>query len=342
MRLFEALAGPAVIARERGLAVVEGDALTADALSDGADIVVVIGNPPYRRRTKSATLAVDDFCTGSAGVHRKNLHNEYVYFWRWALRVGFEVRRGPAVVCFVTAGSYLRGPAFGGMRGALRRALDELWLIDLEGDQRAARASANVFPIRTPVAIALGVRYGDGCEAVPASVHYTRIEGAATHKLSLLGRLEKSSDLTWQPVPSGWQGPLHAVSCSEYWRWPALTDLFPWQLSGVQFKRTWPIGSTPEVLRGRWRRLLTLPDGERRAAFGATRDRDVDSSPPDLLDAETRLAPLAGLAPDARHVRAGALCLPRLRPPLGLARCTPWRLHATTFVACGGPATRCF
>ena len=220
----------------------------------------------------------------------------------------------------------------------MRRALDELWLIDLEGDQRAARASANVFPIRTPVAIALGVRYGDGCEAVPASVHYTRIEGAATHKLSLLGRLEKLSDLTWQPVPSGWQGPLHAVSCSEYWRWPGLTDLFPWQLSGVQFKRTWPIGSTSEVLRERWRRLLTLPDGERRAAFGATRDRDVDSSPPDLLDAETRLAPLAGLAPDARHVEPVRYAYRSLRPPLGLARCTPGRLHAATFVACGGPA----
>jgi Type ISP C-terminal specificity domain len=299
MRLFEALARPGAIARDRGLTIIEGDALAVNDVSDGADVVAIIGNPPYRRRTRSATLNLDDFVADAAGVHRKNLHNEYVYFWRWALRVAFEARRGPAIVCFVTAASYLRGPAFSGMRRALRRALDELWLIDLEGDQRAARSSANVFPIRTPVAIALGVRYGDGCALAPGVVHYTRIEGDTASKLSVLSRLGAAGDLAWQTVASGWHDPLHAVSRSQYWRWPALTELFPWQLSGAQLKRTWPIGVTPEVLRARWRHLLALPEVERRAAFGPTRDRDLDWSPPDLLDAETRLLPLAGLGRDA-------------------------------------------
>jgi hypothetical protein len=302
MRLFETLAGPARIARERGLPVVQRNALTADDVAEDAEVVVVIGNPPYRRRTKSATLSLDNFCADAAGVHHKNLHNEYVYFWRWALRVAFETRPGPGIVCFVTAASYLRGPAFGGMRRELRHALDELWLIDLEGDQRASRASANVFPIRTPVAIALGVRYGDAREAAPAVVRYTRIEGDAAHKLCVLDSLSKPGDLAWQSVTSGWQQPLYAASRSEYWRWPALSDLFPWQISGVQFKRTWPIGSTPEVLRSRWERLLEMPDGERRRAFGRTRDRDVHSSPPDLLSGERRLPPLDGLAPDTSCV----------------------------------------
>jgi hypothetical protein len=298
MRLFETLPELAAIAGREGLRVEVRDALSAEVAED-AKVVAVIGNPPYRRRRRSLLVELDDFSGAAGGVHRKNLHNDYVYFWRWALRVAFEARRGPAIVCFVTAASYLRGPAFVGMRAALRRAFDELWLIDLEGDQRAARASTNVFPIRTPVAIALGARYGMHTESTPAVVHYTRIGGDAAHKLARLDRVNGPADLEWQPVPSSWGEPLHPAPRSEYWRWPALTELFPWQLSGAQFKRTWPIGVTPEVLQARWKHLLALAADERRSAFGPTRDRDVDSSPPDLLDQGKRLAPLAALSPES-------------------------------------------
>ena len=298
LRLWEALPGAAAVARARGLAVIEGDALGAH-VSEEAECLVVIGNPPYRRGVRNEGVSLEDFRDGASGVHRKNLYNDYVYFWRWALRAAFEARRGSGIVCFVTAASYLRGPAFAGMRRELRRVLDELWLIDLEGDQRAARASANVFPIRTPVAIALGVRYGDPRESSPATVHYTRLSGETEQKLASLADVVEPGDLTWQTVPGGWGDVLHAAPRSDYWTWPALTDLFPWQLSGAQLKRTWPIGTTPDVLRARWRRLLALPAHERRGAFGPTRDRDIDSAPPDLLGQAPRVPPLATLGSDA-------------------------------------------
>jgi hypothetical protein len=78
-----------------------------------------------------------------------------------------------------------------------------------------------------------------------------------------------------------------------------LTELFPWQLSGAQLKRTWPIGTTPDVLRARWKRLLELPVEERGEAFGTTRDRDLNSAPPELQDASQRLRPLRSLPVDA-------------------------------------------
>ncbi|MBV9582512.1 MAG: hypothetical protein JO057_28345 [Chloroflexi bacterium] len=300
LRLVEALPEAAAIARERGLTVAVADALSSEVMEQ-AECVVMIGNPPYRRRTRRPATPLGDFVFGTDGVHRKNLHNEYVYFWRWALRTALETRRGRGVVCLVTAASYLRGPAFAGMRRALQRTFDELWLIDLEGDQRAARASANVFPIHTPVAIALGVRYtttsGEG--AAPASVHYSRLSGPAEEKLAALARIGRPSDLRWQSAPGGWDDVLHAAPRSAYETWPAVTDLFPWQLSGAQLKRTWPIGSTPEVLRARWRRLLELPADARPRAFGPTRDRDLDSSPPDLVDDAARLPSLASLPRDA-------------------------------------------
>lgn len=54
------------------------------------------------------------------GVHIHNLYNDYVYFWRWALWKMFENEEpeasGPGILSFITASSYLRGPAFVGLR----------------------------------------------------------------------------------------------------------------------------------------------------------------------------------------------------------------------------------
>ena len=300
MWLFEARPGAAALARARGLPVRERDALSC-ALELNAPILVCLGNPPYRRRASDPSTRgiISDLVSVADGIHRKNLYNEYVCFWRWALRVACEARSGPAVLCFITAGSYVRGPAFGGLRRLFRQLLDELWLIDLEGDQRAARASANVFPIRTPVAIALGLRLHQRASATPAVVRYVRLAGGTAEKRARLDALRSVSEVAWQPVQSDWSQPLSPARRSAYSDWPALTDLFPWQLCGAQLKRTWPIAITSDVLGQRWRRLLELPASERRQAFGPTRDRDIDCSPPDLLDDSHHLPPLSDLPFDA-------------------------------------------
>ena len=159
----------------------------------------------------------------------------------------------------------------------------------------------------------------------------------------MLGRLDKSSELTWQPVPGGWEGAAaRACRRSELLAWPALTELFPWQLSGVQLKRTWPIGSTPEVLRERWRRLLALPDGERRAAFGP---RAIATSIPhrptpgwrDASSAVGRLTPDAQRAPSpcatptALSTATGCLPDARLGDFHAADACGVWRARDRCF-----------
>ena len=290
MRLFEPLPGAAAIARAHGLPVEERDALLVSPLLD-APVVACIGNPPYRRQTGSAWARslLDDLAAGTAGVHAKNLYNDYVYFWCWALRAVFHDRQGPGVVCFVTAASYLGGPAFTGLRHRLRETLDELWLVDLEGDSLAARRTDNVFPIRTPVAIALGIRSGESRHTSPALVRYTRISGDRAAKLAALDRVRGIASISWQRTAGATFVPRASAA---YAAWPKLTELFPWHLSGAQLKRTWPIGPTPDVLSQRWRALVRLAPAERALAFGPTRDRNVRSMPPDLLHGETRLKPL--------------------------------------------------
>lgn len=316
-------------------------------------ILVCLGNPPYDRQQIDA----DDTATERKGgwvrygehgddgifndfvrparqaghsVHLKNLYNDYVYFWRWALWKVFEQGNGTGIVSFITASSYLRGPGFVGLRKVMRETFDEMWILDLEGDNLGARKTENVFAIRTPVAIAVGVRYGrqPPLAKKPARVRYARLCGTREEKLAQLGVVERFTDLEWEDCFDEALAPFLPKGEGDYFRWPLLADLFPWQHSGVQFKRTWPIGETREVLKARWKRLAASRLPEKRSLFKETTSRRVDVSYEAVLGG--RLAPLAELregdAPSPSRYgyrsfdRQWALLDPRfadrIRPPL--------------------------
>ena len=284
-------------------------------------VFVCLGNPPYDREERdpldgtgqrkggwvrhgdggegAAQPILEDFLAPAResghGVHLKNLYNDYVYFWRWALWKVFDSTEDAGIVTFITASSYLRGPGFVGMRRKMREVFDELWIIDLEGDSLGARKTENVFAIRTPVAIAIGVRNGVPHPGVPAKVWKTRLKGSAEEKLSALDALQSLSDVAWIECSSEWDAPFYPAEAGAYFSWPSVTDVFPWQHSGAQLKRTWPIGETRDVLEKRWRRLAHAPADQRAALFKETRDRKVAGQYPRLLDANPRDPSIAGI-----------------------------------------------
>ena len=250
------------------------------------------------RTAKDAIL--EDFLRparkAGAGGHLKNLYNDYVYFWRWALWKVFERKEGPGIISFITASSYLRGPGFVGMREAMRRTFDELWIIDLEGDNLGARKTENVFNIQTPVAIATGIRYGEAKPNEPARVHYSKIEGTSAEKLIKLYNVNGFGSLDWKPCMEGWWKPMVPEGEGDYFAWPELTEVFPWQHSGVQMKRKWPIGETEGLLKHRWKALLSADD--RAKAYRET-DRKISKQYEDLADPAKRLKPISSLPEDA-------------------------------------------
>jgi predicted helicase len=280
-------------------------------------VLVCIGNPPYNRQQISdesqekrkggwirfgetgsegnALLRdfLDPLTESGLGVHAKNLYNDYIYFWRWALWKVFESKTGPGIVSFITASSYLRGPGFAGVRKVMRQTFDDLWIIDLEGDNLGARKTDNVFAIQTPVAIAVGVRYDKPQPETPAKVHYTRIDGTQEEKLATLANITSFQDFKWRECLNGWQDGFLPGSDSDYWGWPLMTDLFPWQENGMQFKRTWPIGENIDVLKKRWQAFLN--SSEREKLFKETRDRKITLSYPSLSDPLIKLKPLVNL-----------------------------------------------
>lgn len=316
-------------------------------------ILVCIGNPPYFRQVvepgdegqerlgkwirkgdeQGQGGILEDFLRDTPGVHAKNLYNLYVYFWRWALWKVFEseASRGPGIVSFISASSYLRGPGFAGMRRHMREVFDDLWIIDLGGELRGARKSENVFSIQTPVAIAVGVRYGMTRASEPARVRYLRIEGPRQAKYDQLFAIEGLENLSWRDCYDGWTQPLLPEGEGDYFSWPLLTDLFPWQHSGVQYKRTWPIGPDRLTLEARWNALVSSGQEQRRILFRETGDRTISGSYSGLEPrsaAQPRIADLEAADPhppvipyayrtlDRQFALADARVCSRPRPPL--------------------------
>ncbi|MBE3576900.1 MAG: N-6 DNA methylase [Limnochordales bacterium] len=326
-------------------------------------VIVCLGNPPYDRHEAARTDNrartggwvrwgdpndpdsgkrpilrdfLDPAIAAGHGRDVKNLYNLYVYFWRWALWKVLEQMDsgGPGVISFISASSYLDGDAFCGMREYLRRQCDEIWVLDLGGEKRGPRKDDNIFPsIRTPVAIAIAMRSGPTNENQPAKVHYARIEGSRDAKLATLDTIAGFGSVKWQDCPNGWHDPFRPVGKGEYFRWPLLTDLMPWQHSGVQWKRTWPICHDPETLRIRWTALLNAKD--MAEAFRETPDRKITVGYPSITG-DKREKPLVDLpkntpAPrieryayrsfDRQWVLADNRLGDRLRPHL-------WRVHS--------------
>lgn len=267
---------------------------------------VLLGNPPYDRvesgeeTWEGGQALLEDYLEparrAGAGPHLKNLYNLYVYFIRQATWQVFEARKAPGIVCLITPSSYLRGPGFVGLREHLRRLATRLHVLDLEGDRRGTRATDNVFEINTPVAI-LTLARGPRAGAGRPRLAYHRVEGDREAKLAFCARLVELEQVPWQDMPQEPRAPLLGREGSTWARWPALTDLFPWQHSGVQYKRTWPIAPTREVLRARWEALLAAED--RAQAFKETETWRVERAYAPLLPGEPIAPPLAELAPGA-------------------------------------------
>ncbi|MBK7074601.1 MAG: hypothetical protein IPH44_20120 [Myxococcales bacterium] len=284
------------------------EAKEADRVKREAPISVVIGNPPYEREPadggglhkggwvrdgwsgwRDGRALLEDYAeptrNAGAGGHLKNIYNLYVYFWRWATWRVFDRNMTPGIVSFITASSYLRGPGFSGVREEMRRAADSIWILDLEGDQRGTRITENVFCITIPVCVSSLVRSGTPARTSPATTKYLRVTGTRAEKLACAGGARSFGDLTWSAVPSGMQDLLMAGGSATYDAWPAVTDIFPWQHSGTQFKRTWPIDCDPECLSQRWKALVGSPASKRADMFRESRDRKVTGTYP-ALDAE--------------------------------------------------------
>ena len=113
------------------------------------------------------------------------------------------------------------------MRRKMREVFDELWIIDLEGDNLGARKTENVFAIRSPVAIAIGVRDGPPRPDSPATVWKSRLTGTERAKLTALDSITSFDKLEWEECTQDWNSPFYSDASGAYSDWPELTGSVP-------------------------------------------------------------------------------------------------------------------
>lgn len=273
---------------------------------------VTIANPPYDRVEQAGlggwiTQPEDGSRAPFADIldparqntifsHHASLYNLYVYFWRWAIWKTFEqLPSGPGIVAYITASSWLHGPGFLGLRQLVRELVDDIYVIDLGGDNLGSRTEENVFPIQSPVAITLLIRRNLSDCNWPAAVHYHRVSGTREEKLAALDHLHLGQ-VDWQDGPSGWHEPLVPPTGADSWMgYPRIVDLFPWQQPGCKFGRTWPIAPDPDLLIDRWSRFVATDDPIDRAECFVTAKtgRNIHTQ----VGSATRLADLPVGAP---------------------------------------------
>jgi hypothetical protein len=274
---------------------VAGEAREAELIKRDAAVLVVLGNPPYERISADTDASADWLLRGrvpgrvdetslfddirdvarehTVFSHLRSLSDRYVYFWRWVLWKAFEQREGPGIVALITNSTWLGGPGFMGLRKLVRAQGEQIWTVDLGGDNRGTHPEPNVFDIETPVAITTVLRCAARPDGTPAVAHYQRISGdSARAKLERLQALAGVE--AWRAASSQWLDSLVAPGGDAVWEvhfLKPLIDLFPWQQPGCLVSRTWPIAPDVDTLQRRWRHFLKTPVAGRSALFATAR-----------------------------------------------------------------------
>lgn len=249
-------------------------------------ITVVIGNPPYKEKAKGRGGWVEPGKPNSrkpalleawmppadwgVGAHGKHLRNLYIYFWRWATWKVFDQdpKSNTGVVCFITVAGFLNGPGFQKMRDYLRRAVDEVWVVDCSPEGHQPDVPTRIFQgVQQPVCIVMASRSRTKTADAPARVRYTALpEGRREVKFAALEGLFLDGE-GWVDCPADYRAPFLPEATGDWAAYPPLERFFVYNGSGVMPGRTWIIAPDAESLVKRWRKLVRAKPEKKEELF---------------------------------------------------------------------------
>ena len=274
------------------LAPIANQRKDANKIMRDETITVVIGNPPYKEKAKGKGSWVENGAKNSkipaplqawmppaawgAGAHSKHLRNLYIYFWRWATWKVFDIgdgkKPGPheGIVCFITVAGFLNGPGFQQMRAYLRETCDDIWVIDCSPEGHQPEVNTRIFQgVQQPVCIVMASRSGKKTTALGA-VHFQALPKGRREQKFLALEAMRLTDKTWIACPDEARAPFLPASTGAWSEFPRLEDLFIYNGSGVQTKRTWVIAPDSESLSRRWAKLISAAPEEKEELFHPT------------------------------------------------------------------------
>jgi predicted helicase len=190
-----------------------GDVLADPSALEGifeqSAIPVILGNPPYAGHSpnKQEWLAelLETYKEGCPELKKpaqaKWLSDDYVKFLRLAQE---QIdRAGQGILAFVTSHSYLDNPTFRGMRRSLCHSFNEIYILDLHGNNKKLEAAPdardeNIFSIQQGVAISLFVKYPQA--GTTSTVHHMHLWGTTEQKLNWLST-HSLHNTAWEALP---------------------------------------------------------------------------------------------------------------------------------------------
>ena len=264
----------------------------ANHVKTDENVMVVLGNPPYRTRAMAQgkwildkegrqRSLLDDFREVDYGKYEYKLHDLAIYFWRWSLWKAFESTSDTrGIVAFITTSAYLDGPGFAGMRRYLREHTDFGWIIDLSPEGHWAPVRTRIFPgVPHPVCIGIFACESDADTKHSSRISYLAISGDQREKFKALKDVMVRSP-GWGKCARTATASLRSARLESWLQYPAIDDLLPYTSLGVTCNRAWVRAPETEVLARRWRRLIFAGPEEKQALMKETRDRTIDKLVP--------------------------------------------------------------
>ncbi len=176
-----------------------------------AQIMVVIGNPPYNVGQKSENdnnkkrryPVIDErvqktYAKDSRASNKNALGDVYVKFFRWAID---RLQGRDGIVCFVTNNSFVDQIAFDGMRKHLLQDFTQVYHLDLHGNVRKnpklSGTTHNVFGIQLGVGITIAIR---SSHHQAREAYYYRVPEfwRKSEKLAFLAQMQSFLNLDWE------------------------------------------------------------------------------------------------------------------------------------------------
>lgn len=214
-----------------------------------ARVTVVIGNPPWAGRSENRSKASMDIDRAIDASYRrvdgeplgernpKWLKDDYVKFLRFG-QTKIEAN-GEGILCFVTPHGYLDSPTFRGLRRSLMETFDEMYFLDLHGNQRKRERGPdgepddNVFDgVAQGVAVAILVKK----PGLPKRTFHAEVLGSRARKERWLSRdVEKGFWTEARMLPPSYliRGGAERGNEEAYARGFLLPEIFPVRSVGV-------------------------------------------------------------------------------------------------------------
>lgn len=228
----------------------------AERVKQDSPVLVVLGNPPYNGFAGMAVEEEKELSDAYRTVRKvqtpqgQGLNDLYIRFFRMAERRITE-KTGRGIVCFISNYSWLDGLSFTGMREHYLDAFDIIRIDCLNGDTRRGGETPTGEPDGSVFATdqSVGIRVGTAISTLirkeehksAKTVAFRSLWGTGQAKREKLKATEKDEpSVLYEKIKPALDLGLPLVKTAvgkDWFKWPALPDLFPVSFPGVKTSR---------------------------------------------------------------------------------------------------------